>query len=167
MNYVTPKDREEINEIVHDLKKSITFSWAIAARRTGWSATTVRKYYDENWYPGKYFQKPVPAAKIKYNCKPGLYLLAQQIVEDNQIIKLIKIGKSKCLYQRLNSYKGMNPFAKCIDIYNCSPEELDDLEKSYHIRLSAKNRRYANTEWFICTDEEFDYWSNYKFKKVA
>ena len=164
MNYVTPKDQEEINEVIATSGHAWTFSWANIARRTGWSVSTVRKYYDPNWYPGKYYQKPISITNIHHNTKPGIYLLAQQIVEDNQIINLIKIGKSKNIYERLNTYKGMNPFAKCIDILNCHEDELTELENLCHKYLGIKNRRYGGTEWFVCDDEEYQWWLKNKLK---
>lgn len=166
MNYVTPKDKEEINETIYNLKNTWSFSWANIAKRTGWSVTTVRNHYDENWFPGKYYKKPIPATAIFANRQPGVYLLAQQVVEDGKIINLIKVGKSTDLYKRLTSYKGMNPFAKCVDTLNCSEEELDKLEKDFHLLLGTKNQRYANTEWFICDDKQYNYWLENKFNII-
>lgn len=164
MKYVDPKEKERINKFIHENIKSFGFSWQWAADRLGWSVTTVRKYYDKEWYPEKYFKNPIkttPVAKeLEYS---GLYLLAQQVVVDGKILNLIKIGQSTNLRKRLMSYQGMNPFAKCIDTLVCSPEKLNESETAYHKMLGAKNQRYGNTEWFICSDEEYNKWLQYKF----
>lgn len=159
-----PSEIEKINKLGHEMNKTIFFSWQKLANKTGWSVTTVRKYYDKDWYPGKYYQEPI---KIRTNYnelnnQAGIYLLAQQIIENNEILNLIKIGQSKNLKKRLNSYKGMNPFVKCIDTLSCDIDDLDQIEQAGHLLLGTKNKRYGNTEWFICTEEQYNYWLKHK-----
>lgn len=159
MRYTTPKDIEHINEVARELGSRIDFSWKTLAAKTKWSETTVRKYYDKDWFPGKYYKKPI---KVEHSNKDleyaGLYMLAQQIVENGKIINLIKVGKSTNLRKRLDSYHGMNPFAKCIATKKVFKEDLDKCEKDFHLILGVKNTRYGNTEWFICSDEEYAKW---------
>lgn len=165
MRLVNNKDKEHINKIARKLKKQCPyFSWKDLAVKTGWSTTTVRRHYDENWYPGKYFQEPIESRKISKDLEfSGLYMLAQRIIEDDKILNLIKVGKSNNIKQRLQSYKGTNPFAKCIDTREVFPEDLSEYEKEYHYLLGKDNIRYGNTEWFICNDEQFKYWTEKGF----
>ena len=53
----TEDDKEKINEVARELEKAGRFTWDRLAQKSGWSTTTVRKYYDKDWYPGKFFQK--------------------------------------------------------------------------------------------------------------
>lgn len=166
MRCVLPQDKEKINQVAHELKEmyGYGFSFSQVARKTGWSETTVRKYFDKDWYPGKYFQMPIKTEKIPKTLEhPGLYMLSQQIVEDGHIINLIKVGQSTNLKKRLHSYQGMNPFAKCVDTMELLAEDLDEYEKAYHTMLGTKNKRYGQTEWFVCDDEQYNYWINKKF----
>lgn len=163
MKYVKPQDKEKINEIARELEKAGRFTWDRLAQKSGWSTTTVRKYYDKDWYPGKFFQKPMKIKPMPSDLEhPGIYLLAYQSVVDGKIINLVKVGQSKNLKKRLASYQGMNPFVKCIDTKFVLEEDLDSEEAFYHTVLGMKNVRYGNTEWFICSDEEYAYWSNRK-----
>ena len=164
MKYVDFKEKERINRFIHENIDSYGFSWQWAADRLGWSVTTIRKHYDKDWYPEKYYKSAIKTTPIEKELEySGLYLLAQQVVVDGKIINLIKVGQSKNLRKRLMSYQGMNPFAKCIDTIACVPDKLDAAEASYHKRLGVKNQRYGNTEWFICSDEEYNKWLQYKF----
>jgi hypothetical protein len=163
MKYVRPKDKEKINEVARELDGLGKLTWDRLAQKTGWSATTVRKYYDKDWYPGKYFQKPMKKTAIPEGLEhPGVYLLAYQSVVDGKIVNLVKVGQSKNLKKRLSSYQGMNPFVKCIDTKFIPEEDLDAEEKFYHMVLGMKNVQYGGTEWFICSDEEYNYWINRK-----
>lgn len=158
MNYVTPKDIEKINELIVEMNRDWLHTWQWVADKSGWSISTVKKYYDKDWYPGKYYQKPIQTEKINYSHQSGIYLLAQQIFENGQVINLIKVGQSTNLDKRLKSYVGMNPFAKCIATKNYRSEDLNQVEELYHNFLGIKNRRYGNTEWFICDDEQYNWW---------
>ena len=164
MRYVTPKDIEKINEVAHEMEGTWAFSFNKVANKTGWSVTTVRKYYDKDWYPGKYYQKPVKSKKYTNNLNySGLYLLIQRIIDNyDNIINLVKVGQAHDLKQRLDSYKGSNPFATCIDVLPCHKDDLNELEKAYHMLLGTKNKRYGKTEWFICDDEQFEWWKEHK-----
>ena len=165
VKYVTPKEIEKINETVYEMKrlKGWTFSWSQAGSKLKRAPSTVQKYYDENWYPGKYYQKPVKVEKIPKTLDyAGIYLLAQQVVDNGKIINLVKVGKSLNLRNRLASYQGMNPMAKCIDTLELYPDDVDNVEKAYHMLLGHKNVRYGNTEWFICSDDEYQKWTHHK-----
>jgi hypothetical protein len=163
MRCVTPKDQELINEIGHELKKRGQLTWSKLASKTGWSATTVSKYFDKNWSPGKYFQKPLKIQPIDIElAHSGLYLIAFQSIVDGKIVNLVKVGQSKNLKNRLASYQGMNPFVKCVDTKYVPQDELDAEEHFYHMLLGTKNTRYGNTEWFICDDEQYNYWTHRK-----
>ena len=161
---MTPQEIERINKIGHELynHSPYFFTWSKLANKTGWSTTTVRKYYDKEWYPGKYFKEKMKIEPVSNCLGCGIYMLAQQVVENHKILNLIKVGKSKNLSSRLKDYVGMNPFAKCIDVFQCDVEDLDKLEKTYHMILGKDNRRYGNTEWFICDDKQFQYWLDNK-----
>lgn len=161
---MTPQEIEKINKIGHELYNysPYFFSWEKLARKTGWSATTVRKYYDKEWYPGKYFKDKIKAESISKDLGCGIYMLAQRIVENDEILNLIKVGKSKNLTSRLKDYVGMNPFAKCVDTFQCDPEDVDDLEKTYHMLLGRNNHRYGNTEWFVCDESQYKFWLDHK-----
>ena len=165
MRCVTPKDQEKINRVAREMEKlRPLYSWGDLAKKVGWSATTVRRYYDDYWYPGKYYQEPIKLEPIRKELEyPGLYMLAQRIVEDDKIINLLKIGQSTNIKKRLASYRGSNPFAKLIDTRETYKEDLDEFEKQYHLLLGQKNQRYGNTEWFICSDEEFERWTKKGF----
>lgn len=165
MRYTTPKDIELINEIARELEEKSAFSWQKLASKSKWSISTVRKYYDKDWYPGKYFTKPKKIETISKELEyAGLYMLSQQIVDNGQIINLIKVGQSSNIQKRLMSYQGMNPFAKCIATKKLYEEDLDKWEKHYHLLLGINNIRYGNTEWFICTDDEYNKWQQKGFK---
>lgn len=90
--------------------------------------------------------------------KGGLYLLAQIVClpgRPNEKYFLIKVGKSTNLQQRIKSYKGMNPFAKCIDIKELAPRFIDDTEIKYHQLLDKKYSRQLGTEWFVVPKEDY------------
>lgn len=165
MRFVTLKDQEEINRIAREMdRKKPYYSWSDLARKTGWSTSTVRRYYDENWEPGKYYQEPIKTKSIKEELAyPGLYMLGQRVLKDNKIINLIKVGQSTNIKKRLASYKGTNPYAELIDTREAYKEDLKELEKEYHFLLGIKNQRYNNTEWFVCTNEEYEYWTTRGF----
>ena len=172
MRYVTPKDIEKINSLINEMQGTWSFSFNKVAKRTGWSETTVRKYYDKDWYPGKYFQTPIKTTQYSTELDhAGLYLLVERIVnENNVIINLVKVGQATNLKQRLDSYKGSNPFAKCIDTLQCHKDDLNELEHAYHQLLGMKNTRYGKTEWFICNDEQYNWWLENKlntFRRAA
>ena len=165
MRYTTPKDVEQINEVARELEENSAFSWKKLAAKTNWSETTVRKYYDKDWFPGKYFKKPLKAEAVSNELNySGLYMLSQQIVDNGKILNLIKVGQSTNIQKRLTSYQGMNPFAKCIATKRLYEEDLNKWEKCYHLLLGTKNVRYGNTEWFICSDEEYQRWLQKGFK---
>ena len=166
---VTYQEIENINEAVREMQRLMGwgFSWNRAASKLKRAPATIQKYFDEDWYPGKYYQKPKKVAKIPKELEhAGIYLLAQQVVVDGKIINLVKVGKSTNLCSRLASYQGMNPLAKCIDTLELYPEDLDRNEQSYHSLLGIKNKRYGNTEWFICDDAEYNYWTHYKLVAI-
>ena len=89
-------------------------------------------------------------------------MLAEQIVENNKIINLLKTGQATNLKKRLNSYKGSNPFARCIDTLKCDKNDLNEIERLSHEILGMKNHRYGKTEWFICSDEQYEWWMKHK-----
>ena len=163
MRYVSAQDKEKINEIAYNMKDTYLFTWANLARKTGWSPTTVRNHYDKDWYPGKYYKKPVQTIQYSNDLEyPGIYLLGERIIEDDKIINLLKIGKGQNLKKRLDNYKGSNPFAKCIDTLRCDIDDLDEIERLGHEILKTKNHRYGKTEWFICSDEQYQWWMEHK-----
>ena len=163
MKYVTQKDKEKINEIAHKKLQNIFYTWEDIAKSTGWSVSTVKKYYDKDWTPGKYFKGHIDLEKIPKNlAQPGLYMLAQQIIINGETINLIKVGKSLNLKRRLMEYNGMNPFVQVIDTRCYDKDEIGFWETKYHMTLNINNKRYGNTEWFVCDDEQYNYWINKK-----
>ena len=162
---MTLKEIERLNRIIRKIEEcNGEKSLAYIARSSGYPVETIKKYYDEKWYSNKYYQETDIDPEMVYGA--GLYLLAQQIISDGKIINLLKIGQSKTLNQRLSSYKTTNPFARCIDILECKPEELTKLEHGYHVLLEQENERFRNTEWFVCDDEHYNYWLNHKFNTL-
>lgn len=163
-NAVTYDELETINYAIYMRKKDYTMTWNDVADLTGRSITTVKKYYDKNWFPGKYAQKePVKDTrdfnKLEY---PGVYMLTQQVIEDNKVLNLIKVGKSTNIRKRLDSYKTSNPTAKVIDTQKCHIGDIDKLEKVYHTFLSHRGKKYKNTEWFVVNDEYYEYFLSHK-----
>ena len=159
VKYVNLKEKEHINEVVHEMKKYMgwMFSWTKAGLKLKRAPETVKRHYDKDWCPGKYFTKPTVSKKYSNDLEyAGLYLLAQQVINNGQIINLVKVGKSTNIKKRLLSYQGTNPFVKCISTLRVYEDDLDRMEKQYHALLGAKNSRYGNTEWFICSDEEYE-----------
>lgn len=111
------------------------------------------------------FKEKIKEFQTKYSLSEswpdnsGVYLLAQIVSvptrpEDKYYI--IKVGKSVNLNQRINSYKGMNPFAICIDIQQTSSREVNATEIKYHQLLNKKYYRQGNTEWFIVPEEDYE-----------
>lgn len=168
MRIVSYKDKEYINKIARKLEKQCRyFSWKDLADKTGWSTTTVKRHFDKDWYPGKYYQEPMEVKPLSKELEyPGIYMLAQRIIEDDgRVLNLIKVGQSINIKKRLNSYRTSNPFAKCIDTKEIFEEDLKEYEKEYHYLLGRDNTRYGNTEWFICDDEQYNYWITEGFGK--
>ena len=163
MKYVGPQDVEKINKIAHHMRDKYYCSWRDIAQKTEWSITTVRKYYDKNWFPGKYYQEPIEIENINKELDyTGIYLMGQQIYEEGAIIHLIKVGKAINIRNRLSAYRTHNPFAKLIDTKKYDIKDLDKIEKTYHNLLGIKNKRYGNTEWFVCSEEEYNKWLKQK-----
>lgn len=113
---------------------------------------------------------------VQWPSAPGVYLLCQIACRCNEPQKrfmLVKIGKSVNLHQRISSYFGTNPFAKCIDIQECSKTEVDNLEIKYHQLMDKQYDRQGNTEWFVVPEEDylnilkygFDFFRNPKNRK--
>ena len=155
---MTSREIEKINRSRRNFKDETPAQFA---RHMGYPYSTIKEVLDENWYPGKYYTE----TEVDYDkyLGSGLYFLIQQVIYDNEVLNLIKVGKSKDLQQRIKSYKGMNPFARCIDIFQCEPDRITALEQEYHKLLGEKNKRFENTEWFICNDEQYQYWINQTF----
>lgn len=96
--------------------------------------------------------------EMVWSNKGGLYLLAQIVClpsKPSEKYYIIKVGKSTNLQQRIKSYKGMNPFAKCIDIKELAPRFIDDTEIKYHQSLDKKYNRQLGTEWFVVPKEDY------------
>lgn len=159
MRYVTPKDIERINEIVYQFKsQNQLFFWTDIGKMTGWSANTARKYYDKDWYPQKYYKtETISLSQNKYSCEPGLYMLKNIQIINEETKYLIKVGKSINLNKRITSYVGANPFAICVSTILCPREDLSTKEKEYHMVLQTMGHRCGNTEWFSLPKDKFDY----------
>lgn len=97
--------------------------------------------------------------EIQWPNASGLYLLAQVICitsRPNEKYFIIKVGKSQNLAKRIQSYRGMNPFATCIDTLEIVSNRVDETEIKYHMMLSKRYERQLNTEWYIVSEEEFE-----------
>ena len=101
-------------------------------------------------------------APTKYNYawpkSPGLYLLCQIVCpsdKPDEQFYLIKVGKSQNLHQRISSYSGSNPFAKCIDVKVLPPREVDAQEVKCHMMMAKKWHRQGSTEWFVLPKEDY------------
>lgn len=91
--------------------------------------------------------------------KGGVYLLAQIVSPPTRPAEryyIIKVGKSTNLHKRINAYKGMNPFAICIDVKQVPPRDIDATEIKYHMLLNKRYSRQGNTEWFIVPEQEYE-----------
>lgn len=89
----------------------------------------------------------------------GLYMLSQIIcnpTNPEEQLYLIKVGKSTNLKQRIRSYKGANPFAKCIAYKKLPRSQIDKAEIKAHIFLgNKKGTRCNNTEWYAVSDHHY------------
>jgi hypothetical protein len=104
--------------------------------------------------------------QIKWTDKGGVYMLAQIVsppTRPGERYYLIKVGKSQSLNKRISAYKGMNPFALCIDIEIFSSRFIDDAETRYHNLLDSKYQRQNGTEWFVVPVEDYEVFLNYGF----
>ena len=96
--------------------------------------------------------------EVQWPNTSGLYLLAQIICitsRPNEKYFIVKVGKSQNLAKRIQSYRGMNPFATCIDILEIKSNKVDEMEIKYHMMLNKKYERQLNTEWYVVPEEEF------------
>lgn len=102
----------------------------------------------------------------KYPQQPGLYMMAQIICHPTQINTryfLIKIGMSTTnLNQRINSYKGMNPFAACVD-YQIIYKDVRHYENIWHHKMDTRYERQGNSEWYIVPFEDYTNFLQYGF----
>ena len=102
----------------------------------------------------------------KWTDKGGVYMLAQIVsppTRPGERYYLIKVGKSKSLDKRISSYKGMNPFALCVDVEILPPRFIDETEIYYHNLLDMKYQRENGTEWFVVPADDYETFLNYGF----
>lgn len=91
--------------------------------------------------------------------KGGVYLLAQIVSPPTRPAEryyIIKVGKSTNLHKRISAYKGMNPFAVCIDVKQVPPRDIDATEIKYHMLLNKRYLRQGNTEWFVVPEQDYE-----------
>lgn len=86
--------------------------------------------------------------------KPGLYLMAQIAADPlnpTELIYCIKIGKSKNIKKRVQSYLTMAPLNACISVYGSSWIDIDKEEKDWHTRMEKFFPRVngEKSEWFF------------------
>lgn len=102
-----------------------------------------------------------------YPDKSGLYMMAQVVcipTRLNERYFLIKIGMSSTnLHNRINSYKGMNPMAICIDTMIVNSYEVKQAEEKWHCLMDKKYYRQNGTEWFIVPYEDYIRFIEYGF----
>lgn len=127
----------------------------------------IKKAIDDIPNPKNLIEDPTPLlikAKPDYNYiypdKSGLYMLAEIVSpanRPNEQYYLIKIGQSTNLKNRINSYKGMNPFACCIDTLLCPSKDLDALELYWHDKLAGfGGHSQAGTEWYVMPKDRYE-----------
>lgn len=129
----------------------------------------------ENGIYQKKKEQPIPAPftdltsfniKLKYSnstfdypTKSGLYMLAQTVCVPTRINErhfLIKIGMSETnLNNRINSYKGVNPFAICIDTIVLPKDEVRDEERDWHNKMGKLYEPVITPEWFNVPFEDY------------
>ena len=94
-----------------------------------------------------------------YPEKSGLYMLAQVVCMPHRLNEryfLIKIGMSEAgLNKRINSYKGTNPLAICIDTKEVPVKNTKKAEEQWHEIMAKKYERMNNTEWFVVPYEDY------------
>lgn len=95
----------------------------------------------------------------RYSNKSGLYMLAQVLCMPHRLNEryyLIKIGMSETnLNNRINSYKGSNPLAICIDTIEVSKDKVKTSEKEWHIKMGNLYNRLNGSEWFSVPYEDY------------
>ena len=100
----------------------------------------------------------------------GLYMLSQIICNPQnpeEQLFLIKVGKSTNLKQRIRSYKGANPLAKCISYKKLPQSKIDNAEIKAHIMLSnMKGIRCNNTEWYAMSEHHYIQFLKFGFNYI-
>ena len=133
---------------------------------------------DYYWYAGyngpyqKKKEKPIIAPindltqyniKLKYGYdyiysnNSGIYMLAQAVCIPNRINErhfLIKVGMSTHLNDRIKSYKGMNPFAICVDTLELPEHKIREEENKWHNFLRTKFDPIGQ-EWFSVKQDAY------------
>ena len=100
----------------------------------------------------------------------GLYMLGQIICNPEnpeEQFFLIKVGKSTNLKQRIRSYEGANPFAKCISYIKLPKSQIDKAEVKAHVLLgNMKGTRCNGTEWYAMSEHHYIQFLKFGFSYI-